>query len=42
MELQEILRINGSNVQTYKLTVLVILDISPLVRKRSPEPREAL
>ena len=41
-ELPEILPINGSNVQTYKLPVLVILDISPLVLKQSPEPGEAL
>ena len=29
-------------MQTYKLAVLVILDISPLVQKQSPEPRETL
>ena len=30
------------NVQMYKLAVLVILDVSPLVLKQSPEPHEAL
>ena len=41
-ELQGILPIIGSNVQTYKLPVLVILDVSPLVVKQSPEPGEAV
>ena len=29
-------------MQMYKMAVLVILDVSPLVQERSPEPREAL
>ena len=31
--------LNASNVQNEQMVILAILDVSPLVQKRYPEPR---